>query len=200
MAVGPERILASVVLSSSQQPQRCKNPPLGIRPDKRRSVYRALRVDRRAIGKQVHVARSLYRAKCGHPDQSPQVGNGRAAICRSGLDSGSCGKLCCRGFTLQRHARGFPAQRTQLMRLPIAARSRMKPMLGVVGFAWRTLRRADVLPPASTSNLRAQHRSRPPVCHPWDSHFAGFCTGMLIFYMVPVQLVSSSGLAVICFA
>jgi hypothetical protein len=34
---------------------------------------------------------------------------------------------------------------------------------------------------------------RPPGPEPWDSHFAGFCTGMLIFHIVPVQLVSSVG-------
>lgn len=36
---------------------------------------------------------------------------------------------------------------------------------------------------------------RPPGPEPGDSHFAGFCTAMRIFHIVPVQLVSSMGCA-----
>ncbi len=38
---------------------------------------------------------------------------------------------------------------------------------------------------------RVDSNHRPPGPEPGDSHFAGFCTGMLIFHIVPVQLVSS---------
>ena len=42
---------------------------------------------------------------------------------------------------------------------------------------------------------RKDSNLRPPGAEPRDSDFAGFCTGILIFQIVPVQLVSSMGCA-----